>query len=481
MGIGRKGFKLTILGFTLIELLAVVVILGLLIIAVVPNLLETYKQVKEREKEVFVARMSDAARVYAENNKNDIDSLEIINGVAYVTLRDLVDEGLLNTPIIDPEDNKEVPLTTLIKITRTANNKFEIVYDFSYPPTIEIIGSQTVNITVGTAYVDAGATAFSSVDGNITSLIQRTDNVNINVVGAYTVTYTVTDSKGGRAVATRSVNVVPNNSFVFNTTMAIQTWVVPSAGTYRIEVWGAEGGWRLGLHPHGGRGARMRGDFLLSAGTTLNIIVGQQGRSSSNPNLATGVGGGGGSFVYTGIRGGSGLLIAAGGGGGQGGAFVAPGTDASISTSSNLAMNWGGGGCGGHKAIGHGGRAGYIMVLDEFSSSGAGGFGWLSDGDNGGRVNPAPAQGAVFPNGGFASTGANGGFGGGGGGNDSSGGGGGGYTGGGGGNTCLYEALIDEVICGAGGGGGSFNAGTNQSNNAGAKTGNGLITITLLP
>jgi len=194
-------------GFTLIELLAVAVILSLMILSVVPNLLETFNQVKQKEKDLFIARLLEAAKVYAENHKHDIESFKKINGVAYITLRDIVDSGLLKTPIIDPADNKEIPLTTLIKITRIANNKFEVVYNAFIPPIIEITGDNPTNIARGTSYTDQGATATSHYDGNITSLIQTTINVNTSIVGTHFVKYTVTDSKGSTISVTRTVKV----------------------------------------------------------------------------------------------------------------------------------------------------------------------------------------------------------------------------------------------------------------------------------
>ncbi len=120
-------------GFTLIELLAVAVILGLMILAVVPNLLATYNQVKDKNETLFVEQMTEAAKIYAENNKKDIEGLEEVGGIAYITLQDIVNAGLLETPIINPSDNSEVSLSTLIKITRTANNQFTIEYDVTYP------------------------------------------------------------------------------------------------------------------------------------------------------------------------------------------------------------------------------------------------------------------------------------------------------------------------------------------------------------
>ena len=61
-----------------------------------------------------------------------------------------------------------------------------------------------------------------------------------------------------------------DNTSYFNvpSDAGIQNWTVPTTGTYTIEVWGAQGG-----RSNEGYGARMRGDFTLTSGTVLKILV----------------------------------------------------------------------------------------------------------------------------------------------------------------------------------------------------------------
>jgi hypothetical protein len=79
------------------------------------------------------------------------------------------------------------------------------------PPVITILGSNPVTIIQGSPYNDAGAIAIDNVDGDITSSIQATNNVNTNVVGTYSVIYTAFDNAGNIATATRTVYVVSSN------------------------------------------------------------------------------------------------------------------------------------------------------------------------------------------------------------------------------------------------------------------------------
>ena len=92
----------------------------------------------------------------------------------------------------------------------------------------------------------------------------------------------------------------------------IQYWTVPSSGTYSITVYGAEGGQsnNYGGSGSGGDGAMMSGDFSLTQGTQLKILVVQQGASDTYDG-----GGGGGTFVT--FEDNTPFIIAGGGGGGS--------------------------------------------------------------------------------------------------------------------------------------------------------------------
>jgi len=75
----------------------------------------------------------------------------------------------------------------------------------------------------------------------------------------------------------------------------IQTYVVPTTGSYVITAYGAEGG---GTEGNTGLGAKMSGTFSLTQGDIIKILVGQYG-GSEDDGYHTGIygGGGGGSFV----------------------------------------------------------------------------------------------------------------------------------------------------------------------------------------
>ncbi|MBI1185394.1 DUF5011 domain-containing protein [bacterium] len=70
-------------------------------------------------------------------------------------------------------------------------------------PVISLLGPQTVFAEVGYSYVDSGATAWDNIDGNITSKIVTTSNVDTAKAGDYEVTFNVSDAAGNKALEVR--------------------------------------------------------------------------------------------------------------------------------------------------------------------------------------------------------------------------------------------------------------------------------------
>jgi Domain of unknown function (DUF5011) len=77
------------------------------------------------------------------------------------------------------------------------------------PPIITLNGNSTVYVTIGSNYIDAGATAKQSDGKDITNGIAATPSVITTTLGTYTVYYTVSDNSGNIGTASRTVKVVP--------------------------------------------------------------------------------------------------------------------------------------------------------------------------------------------------------------------------------------------------------------------------------
>ena len=243
-------------------------------------------------------------------------------------------------------------------------------------------------------------------------------------------------------------------------TQGIQEWTVPETSTYTIEVWGSstpDQNYSNSNNDHG-LGARMKGDFNLTKGDVLQILVGQK------PVQNKFNGGGGGTFVAKGTsHTNATALIVASGGGSHRSSYSASGYEDkldAVTTTSGVTTFYAGGTNGG-------GGSGNTST----QWGGGSGAGFIGNGEGTG-VSYSFRNGGVRANYVYSNYGdQEGGFGGGGCGGWGGSGGGGGYSGGGGGKN-------SSGIGAQGGGGGSYNSGSNQDNSAGAWEGHGKITIT---
>ena len=111
----------------------------------------------------------------------------------------------------------------------------------------------------------------------------------------------------------------------------LQEYVVPVDGTYKIELWGAQGGYAYTTDYYGGLGAYTSGFIKLSKNTKLYFAVGSGNKVGNNQSLYNYFGGGaGGQSVTDNCYGGDGggatdvrlndsinsrIMVAAGGGG----------------------------------------------------------------------------------------------------------------------------------------------------------------------
>lgn len=311
--------------------------------------------------------------------------------------------------------------------------------------------SPSVNSQAVFSALQSGATyAWTFSGGNPGSSSQASPSITWSQAGNYTVNLTVTLYPGcsSSSSQTITVNACPpplQSSVTFSFTGSLQTWTVPACATsIRIQASGGQGGNSSGGNP-GGLGARMQGDFQVSPGTVLTIVVGKQG----NTNGASGGGGGGSGVSLQGTP-----WIVAGGGGGINNAQNFAGLAGTTSNSGNTGEY--GGGSGGTGGADGGGT---VYSGNNFAYGGkgfnAGSNG--STGTNGVSNFTTTTQGVYGLGGGGGSVGS---------GYCNCGGGGGGYSGGGAGG-----------INGSGGGGGSYNTGTNQTNQGGIQSGNGQVVI----
>lgn len=199
--------------------------------------------------------------------------------------------------------------------------------------TIVLKGSSDMTRNKNLPFTDPGYYVIDSSGGICTPTNENNCGVTVSgsvgteVNRTYTLTYTYT--KDGKEMDQKVRRVlVLDDSFVYDYTGDVQEFTAPQSGSYKIELWGAQGGTTNGSYP-GGKGAYTSGEIDLTKGDKLYIYVGEQPKSNTGGyngggNGTSGYAGGGGATDVrlssgnwkdaTGLR--NRLMVAAGGSGG---------------------------------------------------------------------------------------------------------------------------------------------------------------------
>jgi hypothetical protein len=183
-------------------------------------------------------------------------------------------------------------------------------------------------------------------------------------------------------------NIDASDIYEFDYTGDVQTFVVPETGLYKLEVWGAQGGYRSNAN-NGGKGGYSQGIIELQEGETVYVYVGGSGNTGGSSG---GFNGGGSRTSYNGGGGatdmrveGDSLLnrIIVAGGGGSDGASSKPGKAGGGTSGLSATENYGTGGTGATQTSpGTGGSFGKggPGISESGGYGGAGGGGWFGGG-----------------------------------------------------------------------------------------------------
>lgn len=97
------------------------------------------------------------------------------------------------------------------QVKDSSGNSTEVIRKINYfdniKPDIELIGDETIYLTVGQEYEEQGATATDERDGDLTEKIQIQGTVDTTVEGIYPIIYSVIDNSDNEAVEVRQVIV----------------------------------------------------------------------------------------------------------------------------------------------------------------------------------------------------------------------------------------------------------------------------------
>ncbi|MFC2110164.1 immunoglobulin-like domain-containing protein [Bacteroidota bacterium] len=168
---------------------------------------------------------TDPGATASDDVNGDVTSSIVVGG-------DVVDVNTAGTYTIT-YNVSDASGNTATEVTRTV-----IVAADTIAPVITLLGSATINITLGDSFTDPGATAADDTDGDITAnIVVAGDVVDTNTAGTYIITYNVSDAAGNTATeVTRTVKVasVANSAgdYLYATSATVTI-------TNTIEDWGS--------------------------------------------------------------------------------------------------------------------------------------------------------------------------------------------------------------------------------------------------
>lgn len=118
-------------GFTLIELLAVIVILAALVSITATSVTKILNDSKEDLHNTQLIALKSTVEIWGSDN---LDKLPEVDNCSYLTLKDLKDDGLIDSEIIDPKTNEEIPEDLKFKISTIINKRGKIVTTYEVDP-----------------------------------------------------------------------------------------------------------------------------------------------------------------------------------------------------------------------------------------------------------------------------------------------------------------------------------------------------------
>lgn len=115
-------------------------------------------------------------------------------------------DGDLSDKVVSEEKDGKVYYTVTDSSGNKATAERTIVYDDREPPVITLIGGDTITLHVGDTFYHEWE-IIDDCDGELSEQAEITKDVDTSKPGTYTVTYSITDSHGNSASATRTVIV----------------------------------------------------------------------------------------------------------------------------------------------------------------------------------------------------------------------------------------------------------------------------------
>ena len=306
-------------GFFLPETIVVISIVAVVLLGVFQVFSSVFLRYTETEKYNTVNSLNAVAAVQKYLESTSVNYEDVLGDAYYIDLTDNYSSEIFKrikeeysidkTYLIDlnqlfQDDNIGVFNVTTRKYLETFNKQNGIILvaivngnefassKVSGSLSVKLIGDESneyaVYVKLGSSFADPGYKNWNGAEPTKTWEAP----LDINQEGTY---YLVYDFDG--YLVRRKVVVISKIDFEYDYTGSVQTFTAPVSGTYKVELWGAQGGGEKG-----GMGGYTSGLIALVKGEKLFVNVGQKGPANATTTNVGGYNGGGYSGNNSGAK-----------------------------------------------------------------------------------------------------------------------------------------------------------------------------------
>lgn len=234
-------------GFTLVEMLVVIGLLAIFGVAIGITLNRNMKQSQVNQEKDFIQKVVGAANLYASNNEDILTSLYEDKGYAVIKINDLIDAGLIQDNLIDPNTNEKVTGNENIRIELDTSGTIEIEFpvvnpegDYLQTGTVKIEYGSSLNEicysgleTESLRYMEASGSQKSGYLKKDVNIKCDASTVDTTKLGTYEIKYDYQIQNGTWKQTTRDIILVDTTKPTCGSVNDSTTWVNASR---RIEV-----------------------------------------------------------------------------------------------------------------------------------------------------------------------------------------------------------------------------------------------------
>ena len=306
-------------GFFLPETIVVISIVAVVLLGVFKVFSSVFLRYTETEKYNTVNSLNAVAAVQKYLESTSVNFEDVLGDAYYLDITDnssseifkrikeeySIDKAyLIDLNQLFQDDNIGVFNVTTRKYLETFNKQNGIILvavvngnefassKVSGSLSVKLIGDESneyaVYVKLGSSFVDPGYKNWNGTEPTKTWEAP----LDINQEGTY---YLIYDFDG--YLVRRKVVVISKTDFDYDYTGSVQTFTAPVSGTYKVELWGAQGGGEKG-----GMGGYTSGLITLVKGEKLFVNVGQKGPANATTTNVGGYNGGGYSGNNSGAK-----------------------------------------------------------------------------------------------------------------------------------------------------------------------------------